>query len=1424
MSETEYARGTVSLSGTASAPLAGVASWTPQIMPASGGAWTNACSPQTTPLSGSTYGCEPNTAGLTDGEYTVRAQVLDNAGNVYDTTTQNVTIDNTAPTGSLELLPRTVEGLVEVKGSAHDALSGVASWQLEIEATGSGTWRDACMAETMPSEETTYSCAIDTTALTDGSYQLHAVISDRAGNTYTTRPISTRVDNHDDAEESESGCSDDWTGEAGDGAWQSARNWSTGTVPGAHDRACIPSGATVHIAGGTNEVASLGNRGELVISGGSLDLAEAATVSEVASLTQSGGSIGGPAVLEVTGSLTWTGGTMEGASATILARGTTSSIKGGTLADRELINEGTLTLEGALGSGWGAPGLLVNTGTLQKAEGAGDVDVSAGFDNEGAVAASSGTFEFTGGGGPAAHSASWSAASGATIVFGGFREFHLASSTLSGAIRISEGARVDIPQIAGADAEVTVTADPYYERTGGTLNVEGPAISTIGTLNVIGTRAPELINSAALDGAGQVDVTKSFTGGTFAYLEGSGKTVIEPGATATVSSSLGLEEEHELENAGTLTVENEATIFGGPGTLINTGTLEKTNGAGTATISSTIENEGLVSVTAGTLELTGGGSSQEHHVGSWSAAAGAKIFFDSTDAFALGASANLSGSIEITHGPVQAGTIHGSSAAVTVNGEAYREQGILEVKDETSTLDALTLNGGVLKGGGTLDVANSFVGENYGTIAGDGVLELQSGDSASISAIMNLEEATLENAGTLTIGPHDSIDGSDAGRIVNSGTLNLNADSPVGDDYGLLGQATLVNTGLVQKTEGSTPALVSFHIDNDGTIDAESGTLEFADGGESAEFASDTWTAAPGAEIELDGISTGVSYSLGATATITGDMYLDDNVTAGTIKGSGASLATLHSILTLTGMTPSELGSLTFLQAEPDYWFPQVQGVAVAGELDILHTLNWTSWNAITEGPGAIVTEPGSTTSFDAGNVQFGGGEFINEGTATWETGGIYVWQDSGTFFVNYGTFQANAQGFEPLIRGCQREAEDITQCPVFENDGLFTADLPHEADGDAPVWPHDAWDVDIRNYGLLEVPYTREKECPGLPPYGWSSEACVAEAQHVRETFSGLLLKEGAEVKEPAWNVVPPTVQGFAEEGETLAATTGTWRVPRITSFSYQWQRCAAEEEITSEEEWLTEPPPRECSNVPGATGSTYAVTSGDEGYRLRAVVAAHTRVRSEAVDSEATNAVAPYELFGEEGGEEEAAETSESEEGEGLAAEEEFIPEEAHGDASMLTLPAFSPGVSAPDDLGPLEPSGYIHYTPAKARYRKVALSSVDNKPLGEWRNEAKFTPKITPAELSWLFVLSPEVQTEAIGPVTEIATTYKMPSKKVFRFGSDFHAALPADYYFHSRIHVYLGQEYQLEIKFSYLCLKDGVEGDCVQIAKQNFKVDT
>jgi hypothetical protein len=75
--------------------------------------------------------------------------------------------------------------------------------------------------------------------------------------------------------------------------------------------------------------------------------------------------------------------------------------------------------------------------------------------------------------------------------------------------------------------------------------------------------------------------------------------------------------------------------------------------------------------------------------------------------------------------------------------------------------------------------------------------------------------------------------------------------------------------------------------------------------------------------------------------------------------------------------------------------------------------------------------------------------------------------------------------------------------------------------------------------------------------------------------------------------NTVKPAVSGSALVGETLTVSNGTW-TPTPTSFTRQWQRCAADG--------------TGCLNVSGASGQTYGIRSSDAGHRLRALVTAHT------------------------------------------------------------------------------------------------------------------------------------------------------------------------------------------------------------------------
>jgi hypothetical protein len=92
----------------------------------------------------------------------------------------------------------------------------------------------------------------------------------------------------------------------------------------------------------------------------------------------------------------------------------------------------------------------------------------------------------------------------------------------------------------------------------------------------------------------------------------------------------------------------------------------------------------------------------------------------------------------------------------------------------------------------------------------------------------------------------------------------------VAENHGLIastGQATLTNTGTVKKTEGTGTTVVSFAVDNEGMVEAASGTLEFKGAGTSGASSPGSWSAESGAAIVFS-CSSSATFALGATVEI----------------------------------------------------------------------------------------------------------------------------------------------------------------------------------------------------------------------------------------------------------------------------------------------------------------------------------------------------------------------------------------------------------------------------------------------------------------------------------------------------------------------------------------------------------------------------
>ena len=163
-------RGTVSLTGSASDPGgAGVASAAFQRSPASGGTWTTVDTDTSSP-----YSVSFDTTAVADGLYDFRLVATDQVGNTtVSALVTNRRVDNTAPAASLDDPGANLRGTVTLSSTASDAGSGIATRTYQHSPAGAGTW-------------TTTPAAFDTTAVTDGLYDLRVIVTDNAGNSTTS--------------------------------------------------------------------------------------------------------------------------------------------------------------------------------------------------------------------------------------------------------------------------------------------------------------------------------------------------------------------------------------------------------------------------------------------------------------------------------------------------------------------------------------------------------------------------------------------------------------------------------------------------------------------------------------------------------------------------------------------------------------------------------------------------------------------------------------------------------------------------------------------------------------------------------------------------------------------------------------------------------------------------------------------------------------------------------------------------------------------------------------------------------------------------------------------------------------------------------------------------------------------------------------
>ncbi len=623
-------------------------------------------------------------------------------------------------------------------------------------------------------------------------------------------------------------CTDTWTGPA-EGSWANASNWSAGHAPGESDVACIGSGNTVNVTGGTPSVQGVQGEGTLALQETTFAILGGGETWQLGRLKMRyHGELAGTGTLEVVKAFSWEGeSVMSGAGKTILGAESVNAISSANnwfavSGGRTLVNKGTIamgssgTLAMAKGgivenlgtftangekSLWqmvseGAESKFVNKGLFRKTEGTGTAKLEASFENLGTLRAATGTIKF----------------------YGDEEERSLVladESQVEGTI-VCEDHSVTLGTLTAPEADISFKEAQVWVPSGetasfGTLrmkyqgNVGGP-----GTLEVTKSLLWEGESTMGPGGKTVLGPESANTiGGGNVWFSVSARTLVNEGTTTlTGSATLAMTEFGVFENLGTYHANGTNPVWqmvseGILAQFVNEGTFDRTEGTGAARIASSFENLGTIDSGTGTIKFLGAGQ-----------------------LLALADGSELEGTIFCEEGLVSLGTIAAPDVDLTL-----RESLTLVPAEETPSIGTLRMKyEGDLLGEGDLEVTKAFAWEGESTMAGGGKTVLAPTADSTLTAgstTVTVSQRTLVNEGTFSHLDPSKLMLNGGGVVKNRGIYNFNAEpssAPVSQlilDEGK-GTGGFVNAGVFQRTKGTALVKVVPEFQNLGVLNEAS--------------------------------------------------------------------------------------------------------------------------------------------------------------------------------------------------------------------------------------------------------------------------------------------------------------------------------------------------------------------------------------------------------------------------------------------------------------------------------------------------------------------------------------------------------------------------------------------------------------------------
>lgn len=350
-------------------------------------------------------------------------------------------------------------------------------------------------------------------------------------------------------------------------------------------------------------------------------------------------------------------------------------------------------------------------------------------------------------------------------------------------------------------------------------------------------------------------------------------------------------------------------------------------------------------------------------------------------------------------------TLSNGTQTVTITNASVGANGIINLGGSG------TINGGLMSNQGTFNWSGGTIALSV-NIAASGTLNMNGTTVSLDGAVTNSGTIHLSGSGPVVLYNNQVTHGTYAGAFYNEagGLFDLQTDQGVANAS--LGSEVFVNAGTLRKSSGTGISTIGVACTNSGTVDAESGSIQFSYGGN----ISGTYNTAAGASIQF----VGRTFDEAGTVSVTGSGLCEQNGATVILNDriSEFVLAYGNVVLSPTFQGTGAIQSL------------QLDGATLTGTNNVTGTLG-ISGGAL--GPGSVLTiNAGGTLDFNGAMVNIFG-PLTNAGTVNWTGGGIGVGNSGGA----YNGVIRNQPGGLFLIQCDQGLGADAYGAPeVFLNAG----------------------------------------------------------------------------------------------------------------------------------------------------------------------------------------------------------------------------------------------------------------------------------------------------------------------------------------------------------------------------------------------------